>query len=523
MRFQLLQVFARREKSTANLNTATPIVKPSTPKNTSNLSSSKTSQNSDYSQKQSSSFLSETSKLAHRGSIPHTDGLNIIHDDIQPILTKHASNTVSDVILPLDDHKSHIHLMHPKRSSIFTSIQNCSLSSTVSSGETNNISTPKNINNILQLTTHSINIDIYVFGAQELNIDTKVYTNMLQQLVGSKYILLKYKRLQGIYICIFIRTHLQQWINYKTIKCKAIRTGIANLYGNKGAVGISFNICRTSFCFVNVHLAASRSYKYLKDRIEDLVLIVQNLELGSSLYIDFLYQFHAMFLLGDLNFRLQNITAKKAICTIEQKSYQSLIMLDELTNLRMPFYNYRNAAASVTSNEYLPIIHDHNNDVSYAQQQKIYMQKIIFDDEKLGNDNNVENSIFRGRGGTLFIQSADSVENNVSLERVISNPSYVNTIHVNKDTNEMVEYLADILKSDDFIVDEDVDESKNVAGDLDVNDEQKNNIAQSNGTSTSDLVPILQQFVEGPITFPPTYKFFMFCILYFSLYLFFLL
>eukprot|EP01083_Nonionella_stella_P261135 889490_1 len=122
-------------------------------------------------------------------------------------------------------------------------------------------------------------IDIYVFGAQEMGLDSRVFGSMLRGLVGAnKYIMLTHKRLSSIYIGILVRNTINKQ-DIRDIRVKATRTGIGNLYGNKGAVGVSFRICKTSFCFINAHLAANRTSKCLRDRIEDLILIVQGLNL----------------------------------------------------------------------------------------------------------------------------------------------------------------------------------------------------------------------------------------------------
>ena len=46
--------------------------------------------------------------------------------------------------------------------------------------------------------------------------------------------ILTHKRLTGIYIGVLIHEDLVKEINKKSIKVKATRTGIGNLYGNKG-------------------------------------------------------------------------------------------------------------------------------------------------------------------------------------------------------------------------------------------------------------------------------------------------
>ena len=188
-------------------------------------------------------------------------------------------------------------------------------------------------------------IDIFVFGAQEMGLDSKVFGQMLKSLVGpSNYCVLTHKRMSGIYIGILVKRSLVEFISKPRLT--ATRTGIGNFYGNKGAVGVSFRINRTAFCFINAHLAANRSNKSLKDRIEDLVLIVQGLDLGNK-QIDFTHQFHVMYLLGDLNFRIRgNYSSDKVVNMIDKGNYLKLLANDELTTLRAPYCAGRNAANS---------------------------------------------------------------------------------------------------------------------------------------------------------------------------------
>ncbi|ETO13100.1 hypothetical protein RFI_24275, partial [Reticulomyxa filosa] len=179
-------------------------------------------------------------------------------------------------------------------------------------------------------------IDIFAFGMQEMKMDASKINDLLLDIVGKNtFTILKYRRLREIYLVILVKHNIVHTIDHRRIQARATRTGIGNLYGNKGAVGISFKVNRTSLCFVCAHLAASYSHKFLRDRIEDIVLIINGLGMGFS-QIDFTHTYHALFLLGDLNFRLQNISWKDAVTTIQNGQYLSLLRLDELNQLRAP-------------------------------------------------------------------------------------------------------------------------------------------------------------------------------------------
>jgi len=39
------------------------------------------------------------------------------------------------------------------------------------------------------------------------------------------------------------------------IESNEVRTGLANIVGNKGGIGVTFRICGTSLLFINCHLA----------------------------------------------------------------------------------------------------------------------------------------------------------------------------------------------------------------------------------------------------------------------------
>jgi len=106
-------------------------------------------------------------------------------------------------------------------------------------------------------------------------------------------------------------------------------TGVANVGGNKGAVGVSFRLGSLSLCFVNMHLAPHQTG--LSERNKDLLQIIRRLRLGD---LDLTSQFHVLFFLGDLNYRLTLSTAT-ALRLIGQESWERLRQHDELSGLRL--------------------------------------------------------------------------------------------------------------------------------------------------------------------------------------------
>ncbi|CAI6001691.1 unnamed protein product [Closterium sp. NIES-64] len=78
-------------------------------------------------------------------------------------------------------------------------------------------------------------------------------------------------------------------------------TGIGHVIANKGAVSVSLKFWDTSFCFVNSHLAAHEGH--CMTRNDNYREVMRNMHPGLS-SIDLLSQFHHVFWMGDLNYRL---------------------------------------------------------------------------------------------------------------------------------------------------------------------------------------------------------------------------
>jgi hypothetical protein len=74
------------------------------------------------------------------------------------------------------------------------------------------------------------------------------------------YVVLKSEVLVGTHLVIFVKEeylgffHGSRFFN-EDVKAETLSTGLGNVIGNKGAVGISFLFGDRSFLFVNAHLA----------------------------------------------------------------------------------------------------------------------------------------------------------------------------------------------------------------------------------------------------------------------------
>ena len=107
------------------------------------------------------------------------------------------------------------------------------------------------------------NFDIYAIGSEEclrsifkslFFSDKTEWEEKLQNYFGNNYVLISSETLCAIHLVIFVRSTLIK--NISKVKVNSVKTGAKNLLGNKGAVGICFNIFNLSIMIINCHLAA---------------------------------------------------------------------------------------------------------------------------------------------------------------------------------------------------------------------------------------------------------------------------
>ena len=147
--------------------------------------------------------------------------------------------------------------------------------------------------------------DIFAIGSEEclrsifkslFYSDKTIWEDNLKNYFGNEYQLIASETLCAIHLVIFIKSSLIK--NISRVQANKVKTGAKNLLGNKGAVGISFNIFNLSIMIINCHLAAyqDRSVQRNIDFQRCLTNMTNNYQ-----------SFDFIVLMGDLNYRLNNL------------------------------------------------------------------------------------------------------------------------------------------------------------------------------------------------------------------------
>ena len=133
----------------------------------------------------------------------------------------------------------------------------------------------------------------------------------------------------AIKLTIFV--HSKHVFKVKNVFWDAHATGVANVYGNKGAVGCRFYLNETCLTFINVHLAAHEGAAH--DRNVNTANILQKLSLGGHPALDVLPQSSYLFYLGDLNYRVC-MEYDQAVSLVKEHKEDQLVAKDELISER---------------------------------------------------------------------------------------------------------------------------------------------------------------------------------------------
>ena len=182
---------------------------------------------------------------------------------------------------------------------------------------------------IQELLNPHKNYDIYAIGSEEclrsifksfFLCDKTEWEERLVKYFGGKYRIIATSTLCAIHLAIFVRTSLIK--NISNLKMNCVKTGANNLLGNKGAVGISFQIFNLSISIINCHLSA-RYAKSEKRNLDFERCATQMHSNSESNNIDLII------LMGDLNYRLNNLDID--INRI-QKEHLLFLNYDQLNN-----------------------------------------------------------------------------------------------------------------------------------------------------------------------------------------------
>jgi len=104
-------------------------------------------------------------------------------------------------------------------------------------------------------------------------------------------------------------------------------TGVGDVLGNKGGVGLSFTYQETSLAFVACHLAA-RSER-VSQRAENVSRILRQLALGAP-GVELLAQLDHFWILGDLNYRTEGLEFSEVLALVKAREFALLAQYDQL-------------------------------------------------------------------------------------------------------------------------------------------------------------------------------------------------
>eukprot|EP00494_Astrolonche_serrata_P024305 UN24563 len=149
----------------------------------------------------------------------------------------------------------------------------------------------------------------------------QTWIDTLDTYFKDEYILIANESMVEIRIFAYCKSSLKKDISRVCMDTEA--TGIGHVYGNKGGVAISFDFRGTSMCFVNSHLAAHQEHKQRRD--EDYSEIVEQMRLGI-LKQELLAEFHYVFWMGDLNYRV-DYACQGNKKTPEEKDFNMMVDL----------------------------------------------------------------------------------------------------------------------------------------------------------------------------------------------------
>ncbi|KAI5055763.1 hypothetical protein GOP47_0029284 [Adiantum capillus-veneris] len=200
-------------------------------------------------------------------------------------------------------------------------------------------------NNLPNWFTATSSYDLVAIGAQECDYSpraphtdcAKDWIATLKSALGSQYKVVHGLSRGQMRLVVFVNNDSQKAISEVLNGSEA--TGVGHVVSNKGGICVSLKFWDTSLCFVNCHFAAHEGQH--EARNANYREIVGNIRVSNP-NTDILNQFHHVFWLGDLNYRLNDgLTEEKKLTPnaatwdavnekIRENNFGELLEMDEL-------------------------------------------------------------------------------------------------------------------------------------------------------------------------------------------------
>jgi hypothetical protein len=120
--------------------------------------------------------------------------------------------------------------------------------------------------------------------------------------IGSQFYLVAHNVRAQMQLYVFARTTLRDHIS--NIEMCAENTGFMHVFPNKGGLSVCFNLDATSLAFFSTHLAAHEGVFNCYMRNSSVKEIMEGTVAGANKDLDVPSQFHHVFFMGDMNYRL---------------------------------------------------------------------------------------------------------------------------------------------------------------------------------------------------------------------------
>ncbi|KAF7258607.1 hypothetical protein EG68_04130 [Paragonimus skrjabini miyazakii] len=166
---------------------------------------------------------------------------------------------------------------------------------------------------------------------------SRSYAQRWSKHTGGGYQRLRRVRLAGILMIVYISAKLFRRANASEMSTQLVPTGVFNMMGNKGGVGLRLTLFNTALCFVNCHLAAGEANVERRNQdfqeIKRKMLFERRADVNNPNTLDLLtiLDHDLIFVFGDLNYRINGLESNIVRRFIEKQEYSKILAYDELT------------------------------------------------------------------------------------------------------------------------------------------------------------------------------------------------
>ncbi|XP_062221982.1 type I inositol polyphosphate 5-phosphatase 5-like [Phragmites australis] len=150
---------------------------------------------------------------------------------------------------------------------------------------------------------------------------------------GMNYCLIASKQMVGIFLSVWVRRELVQYIGHLRVDC--VGRGIMGRLGNKGCIAMSMTLHQTSICFVCCHLASGEKEGDEVRRNSDVAEILKSTQFPRICKVpgqripEKIIDHDRIIWLGDLNYRVA-LSYEETKTLLEENDWDTLLEKDQL-------------------------------------------------------------------------------------------------------------------------------------------------------------------------------------------------